>query len=135
MKGGALPSFTLCSLRSALSPFALFVIRSLLTAHCSPFYNLSLIVFSLQSNILDLLAKIIYIYPNFEKIMCSYKCRDYLNVAQTSKEISVRVCVISKQCSLFSRDFVIPDKQAQATGSSDFELITWLVIKSEETDG
>ena len=28
------------------------------------------------------------------------------------------------------RDFVIPDKQEQATGASDFELITWLVIKS-----
>ena len=27
------------------------------------------------------------------------------------------------------RDFVIPDKQEQATGASDFELITWLVIK------
>jgi len=34
-----------------------------------------------------------------------------------------------------SRDFVIPDKQEQATESSDFELITWLVIKSGETDG
>lgn len=33
------------------------------------------------------------------------------------------------------RDFVIPDKQEQATGASDFELITWLVIKSGETDG
>jgi hypothetical protein len=33
------------------------------------------------------------------------------------------------------RDFVIPDKQEQATESSDFELITWLVIKSGETDG
>jgi len=32
-------------------------------------------------------------------------------------------------------DFVIPDKQEQATESSDFELITWLVIKSWETDG
>ena len=28
------------------------------------------------------------------------------------------------------RNFVIPDKQEQATGASDFELITWLVIKS-----
>jgi len=28
------------------------------------------------------------------------------------------------------RDFVIPDKQEQATDASDFELITWLVIKS-----
>ena len=28
-----------------------------------------------------------------------------------------------------SRDFVIPDKQEQATDASDFELITWLVIK------
>jgi hypothetical protein len=28
------------------------------------------------------------------------------------------------------RDFVIPDKQKQATGVSDFELITRLVIKS-----
>ena len=27
------------------------------------------------------------------------------------------------------RDFIIPDKQEQATESSDFELITWLVIK------
>jgi hypothetical protein len=27
------------------------------------------------------------------------------------------------------RDFVIPDKQEQATDASDFELITWLVIK------
>jgi hypothetical protein len=33
------------------------------------------------------------------------------------------------------RDFVIPDKQEQATKSSDFELITWLVIKSGKTDG
>ncbi len=33
------------------------------------------------------------------------------------------------------RDFVIPDKREQATESSDFELITWLVIKSGETDG
>jgi hypothetical protein len=33
------------------------------------------------------------------------------------------------------RDFVIPDKQEQATESSDFELITWLVIKSGRTDG
>ncbi len=31
-------------------------------------------------------------------------------------------------------DVVIPDKQEQATESSDFELITWLVIKSGETD-
>ncbi|MBW2557488.1 MAG: ATP-dependent helicase [Deltaproteobacteria bacterium] len=28
------------------------------------------------------------------------------------------------------RDFVIPDKQEQATDASDFELITWLVIKA-----
>ena len=28
------------------------------------------------------------------------------------------------------RDFVIPDKQEQVTDASDFELITWLVIKS-----
>ena len=27
------------------------------------------------------------------------------------------------------RDFVIPYKQEQATDASDFELITWLVIK------
>jgi hypothetical protein len=27
------------------------------------------------------------------------------------------------------RDFVILDKQEQATDASDFELITWLVIK------
>jgi len=27
------------------------------------------------------------------------------------------------------RDFIIPDKQEQATDASDFELITWLVIK------
>ncbi|MBW2080231.1 MAG: ATP-dependent helicase [Deltaproteobacteria bacterium] len=33
------------------------------------------------------------------------------------------------------RDFVIPDKQEQATDAADFELITWLVIKSGETDG
>jgi hypothetical protein len=33
------------------------------------------------------------------------------------------------------RDFVIPDKQEQATDASVFELITWLVIKSGETDG
>ncbi len=33
-----------------------------------------------------------------------------------------------------SRDFVIPDKQDQATGASDFELITWLVIKSGRAD-
>ncbi len=32
------------------------------------------------------------------------------------------------------RDFVIPDKQEQATDSSDFELITWLVIKSGKPD-
>jgi hypothetical protein len=30
---------------------------------------------------------------------------------------------------------VIPDKQEQATDASDFELITWLVIKAGETDG
>jgi len=28
------------------------------------------------------------------------------------------------------RDFVIPDKQEQATDASDFELITWLITKS-----
>ena len=33
------------------------------------------------------------------------------------------------------RNFVIPDRQEQATDGSDFELITWLVIKSGETDG
>lgn len=33
------------------------------------------------------------------------------------------------------RDFVIPDKQQQATNSADFELITWLVIKSNKTNG
>lgn len=27
------------------------------------------------------------------------------------------------------RDFVIPNRQEQATDGSDFELITWLVIK------
>ena len=31
------------------------------------------------------------------------------------------------------RDFVIPDKQEQVTDASDFELITWLVIKSGKT--
>jgi len=30
------------------------------------------------------------------------------------------------------RDFVIPNKREQASEASDFELITWLVIKSEE---
>ena len=30
---------------------------------------------------------------------------------------------------------IIPDKQEQATAASDFELITWLVIKSGRTDG
>ena len=29
----------------------------------------------------------------------------------------------------------IPDKQEQVTAASDFELITWLVIKSGKTDG
>jgi len=29
------------------------------------------------------------------------------------------------------RNFVIPDKQEQATKSSDFELIIWLVIKGD----
>ena len=33
------------------------------------------------------------------------------------------------------REFVIPDKQEQATDISDFELITWLVIRSGRTDG
>ena len=32
--------------------------------------------FSLQSNILDILAKIIYIYPNFEKLTPPQKCRN-----------------------------------------------------------
>lgn len=32
------------------------------------------------------------------------------------------------------RDFVIPGKQDQATESEDFELITWLVIKSGKTN-
>lgn len=32
------------------------------------------------------------------------------------------------------RDFVIPDKKEQAKDSSDFELITWLVIKAGRTD-
>ncbi len=32
------------------------------------------------------------------------------------------------------RDFVIPDKQEQATESSDFELITWLVINPGKAD-
>lgn len=27
------------------------------------------------------------------------------------------------------RDFVIPERSAQANGSTDFELVTWLVIK------
>ena len=31
--------------------------------------------------------------------------------------------------------FRIPNKQEQATAASDFELITWLVIKSGGTDG
>jgi hypothetical protein len=31
------------------------------------------------------------------------------------------------------RDFVITDKQEQATDASDFEPITWLVIKSGKT--
>jgi SNF2 family DNA or RNA helicase len=30
------------------------------------------------------------------------------------------------------RDFVIPDREEQATDASDFELITWLVIKSRK---
>jgi hypothetical protein len=29
----------------------------------------------------------------------------------------------------------IPDKQEQAAAASDFEFITWLVIKSGRTDG
>ena len=33
------------------------------------------------------------------------------------------------------QDFAIPNKQEQATGASDFELITWPVIKSGEADG
>ncbi|MFC1460970.1 helicase-related protein, partial [Verrucomicrobiota bacterium] len=33
------------------------------------------------------------------------------------------------------RDFVIPDKKEQATESSDFELVTWLIIEPGETDG
>ena len=31
------------------------------------------------------------------------------------------------------RDFVIPDKKEQAKNDDDFELVTWLVIKSEKT--
>ena len=31
-----------------------------------------------------------------------------------------------------SRDFVIPDRSNQATDHSDFELVTWLVIKGEK---
>jgi hypothetical protein len=34
-----------------------------------------------------------------------------------------------------NRDLTPDDKQEQATESSDFELITWLVIKSGRTDG
>jgi len=33
------------------------------------------------------------------------------------------------------RDFVIPDQSRQASDSSDFELITWLIIKSGEAGG
>lgn len=33
------------------------------------------------------------------------------------------------------RDFVIPDKKEQATDTSDFELVTWLVIKGKMDDG
>ena len=32
-----------------------------------------------------------------------------------------------------SRDFIIPDKTEQAAGASDFELVTWLVIKESHT--
>ena len=43
----------------------------------------------------------------------------------------VRTCQKRTAAGLqYGRDFVIPDKQEQATESSDFELITWLVIKS-----
>ena len=31
------------------------------------------------------------------------------------------------------RDFVIPDKREQATESSDFELVTWLVIRGGQS--
>jgi len=30
------------------------------------------------------------------------------------------------------RNFVIPDKEQQADDASDFELITWLVIKGDQ---
>jgi SNF2 family DNA or RNA helicase len=33
------------------------------------------------------------------------------------------------------RNFVIPDKKKQAKDASDFELVTWLVIKSSESTG
>ena len=29
------------------------------------------------------------------------------------------------------RDFIIPDKQDQASNASDFDLVTWLIIKGE----
>jgi len=32
-------------------------------------------------------------------------------------------------------DFVIPDQRQQAGEPSDFELMTWLIIKSGETGG
>jgi hypothetical protein len=34
-----------------------------------------------------------------------------------------------------SRDFIIPDKREQAADASDFELVTWLVIKSGAPHG
>ena len=32
-----------------------------------------------------------------------------------------------------ARDFVIPDKASQASDTSDFELITWLVIRGGQS--
>ncbi len=51
-----------------------------------------------------------------------------------AKAINAIVCTFPKRTAAglqSGRDFVIPDKQEQATDSSDFELVTWLVIKGD----
>lgn len=73
--------------------------------------------------------------------LCDLFDRDTENGAKMNKHSNLLIKAVKTIVRTFrkrtaaglqsGRNFVIPYKQAQATESSDFELITWLVIKGD----
>ena len=80
---------------------------------------------TVDDKIIEYITKIVSYTRDFPGIEVGSSPRGSVGLFQTSRIKAM----------LDERDFVIPDEKEQAKDASDFELVTWLVIKSGENTG